>query len=78
MVSSLYTPEASVHVKRIFASVGKSVGGVYEAALTNNKARIITPTSAPRPAIVGVPSLSRRGMLVSLIPLSCISLSNSL
>ena len=78
MVSSLYAPEASVQVKRIFASVGKSVGGVYDAALTNNKARIITPTRAPRPAIVGVPSLSRRGRFVSFTPLSCISLSNSL
>ena len=78
MVSSLYTPEASVHVKRIFASVGNSVGGVYVAALRINKATNITPTSAPRPAIVGVPSLIKRGILVSLIPLSCISLSNSL
>ena len=45
---------------------------------------IIAKTSTPAkkmatiPAGVGVPSLSRRGNEVSLMPLSCISLSRSL
>ena len=78
MTSSLNKPLASVQVIRIFASVGISVGGVYDAALTTNNAMIITPTNAPIPARVGVPSLTNRGIVVSLIPFSCISLSKLL
>ena len=78
MTSSLNSPLASVQVIRIFASVGISVGGVYDAALTTSSAIIMTPTSAPIPASVGVPSLISLGMVVSLMPFSCISLSKLL
>ena len=78
ITSSLNKPSEFVHVILIFASVGKSVGGVYVAALTSNNDTVMAPIRAPIPARVGVPSLTKRGNAVSLMRLSCISFNNSL
>ena len=64
ITSLLNNPLASVQVTLIFASVGKSVGGVYVAALTSISETVMAPR-APIPARV-VPSLTKRGNAVFL------------